>query len=179
MAQTLYVLVYHSRPFAAHWSFWLPHNEGGRELDTGDRIHVTGDRLNGFQYEYVQDYNVREDERNPTPFAIGLVPGAVLGVDTGNSHDTVADGALDGNIIINAFDKACREVQAPGPSLVKVNTMDSNKAAGPPRRTEVRDCQWWITQAVMHLIQADMLWPLDLSQGAETPAARVEQLPRH
>ena len=49
--RTLHVLVYPSPLFAAHWSFWLPYPDTdapGRDSDMGDRIHATGDRLNGF-----------------------------------------------------------------------------------------------------------------------------------
>src|SRR6187551_3436105 len=43
-SRTLYVLVYPSPLFAAHWSFWLPYLDiSGREARVGDRIHATGD----------------------------------------------------------------------------------------------------------------------------------------
>ena len=181
MSQTLYVLVYPSRLFAAHWSFWLPRIEeaSGRELDTGDRIHVTGDRLNGFQYEYVRGYNVSEDDRNPKAFAIGLVPNAILREEIRGINGTSSSGEAGSNHILNAFDRACREVQAPGPSLARVDRTVVDQMAGPPKRTEVKDCQWWLKQAAAHLVQADMLLPLDVTQGPVSPATRVEQLPRH
>lgn len=137
MQQLLYVLVYPSRLFAAHWSFWIPYlNANGKEADTGDRIHVTGDRLNGFQYEYVRNYNVREDERKPGRFAIGLLSAASVS----DNHDTVGLTAGDA---LNPFDRACREVEAPGPSLNKVVTTDAGRANGPPpKKNEVKDCQW-------------------------------------
>ncbi|KAK3945944.1 hypothetical protein QBC46DRAFT_370386 [Diplogelasinospora grovesii] len=182
MHQPLYVLVYPSRLFAAHWSFWIPYlDASGQESDTGDRIHVTGDRLNGFKYEYVRDYNVREDERKPNSFAIGLLSTASVSEETERDHYTI-DVAAGENDAFNPFDRACREVQAPGPSLNKVNmTTDAGKATGPPlRKTEVKDCQWWIKQAVAHLVEADMLLPLDSKgHGARAPVERVEELPRH
>ena len=181
MSQTLYVLVYPSRLFAAHWSFWLPRIEeaSGRELDIGDRVHVTGDRLNGFRYEYVRDYNVSEDDRNPKAFAIGLVPNTLLCEKTGNTHGIASNGETDDHNVINAFDRACREIQAPGPSLAKVDMASVGRTANPPRRTEVRDCQWWLKQAAVHLTQAGMLLPLDATRGSWSPTERVEQLPRH
>ena len=94
---------------------------------------MTGDHFSGFQYEYVPDYNVREDERNPKLFAIGLVPNAILRAETGDNGDTITIEEV-GNKPVNAFGRACREVQAPGPSLVKVNATEAGKA-GPPRRT--------------------------------------------
>jgi hypothetical protein len=168
MQQPLYVLVYPSRLFAAHWSFWIPYlNTAGKEEDTGDRIHVTGDRLNGFQYEYVRHYNVREDERKPARFAIGLLSAASV---SGN-HDLTVDNTL------NPFDRACREVEAPGPSLNKIITTNAGRANGaPPKKMEVRDCQWWVKQAVAHLVEADILLPMD--EGG-TPGGRVDELPRH
>ena len=63
---TLYVHVYPSPLFAAHWSFFLPRQNPKSEI--GDRIHVTGDRLNGFEYEYIRDYNPKEDSRRPNAF---------------------------------------------------------------------------------------------------------------
>lgn len=175
MQHVLYILIYPSRPFAAHWSFWIPYlNTSGEEADTGDRIHVTGDRLNGFQYEYVRDYNVREDERKPARFAIGLLFTASVSGGASGNRDT---GGLTADNAINPFDGACREVEAPGPSLNKVITTEAGRTnVPPPKKTEVRDCQWWVKQAVAHLVERGMLSPLD--EGG-TPGGRVEGLPRH
>lgn len=180
MYQPLYVLVYPSRLFAAHWSFWIPHlDASGQESDTGDRIHVTGDRLNGFQYEYVREYDVREDERRPNSFAIGLISTASVSEKAEDDQDTLGVAA-EKTDAFNSFDRACREVQAPGPSLNKVTLTDAGKATGPPsRKSEVKDCQWWIKQAVARLVEADMLLPLDEGHEAETPGERVGGLPRH
>lgn len=180
MHQPLYVLVYPSRLFAAHWSFWIPYlDASGQESDTGDRIHVTGDRLNGFQYEYVRDYNVCEDERKPNSFAIGLLSTASISGETEDDHHTSGVAAEETDAL-NAFDRACREVQAPGPSLNKVMRTDGGKATGPPsKKTEVKDCQWWIKRAVARLVKADMLLPLDEGHGAGTPGEKVDGLPRH
>lgn len=183
MHRTLYVLVYPSRPFAAHWSFLLKNpNHSGQESDVGDRIHVTGDRLNGFQYECVRNYNVREDSRKSIAFPIGLVPTTYLIKETGQGND-VSNDALENCAdtgVLTAFERACQEVPAPGPSLNKVSTGDVNGAAGAvPRKPEVKDCQWWVKQAVVHLVEAHMLLPLDEGPEIESPGVKVESLPRH
>lgn len=145
MYRTVYVLVYPSRLFSAHWSFWLPYTDSGdQQSNTGDRIHVTGDRLNGFQYEYDHNYDIREDDRNPNAFPIGLVlathlskahQGEILNPDEEDQKDK-------GDVAFNALDEACREVPAPGPGLNKVSkTSDDKGTGGPPKRSEVRDCQ--------------------------------------
>ncbi|KAI2626514.1 hypothetical protein GGR54DRAFT_653356 [Hypoxylon sp. NC1633] len=155
MDRTLHVLVYPSRLFAAHWSFWLPYIEGNNvQSHIGDRIHVTGDRLNGFQYEYIRNYNVREDDRRPNAFPIGLVSETHLSRASKDENvTTTEDGQGDEeNIALNSFDEACREVPAPGPSLNKVDRADVGKATGaPPKKAEAKDCQWWIKEAASHL----------------------------
>ncbi|KAI1387953.1 uncharacterized protein F4822DRAFT_296932 [Hypoxylon trugodes] len=183
MHQPLYVLVYPSPLFAAHWSFWLPYIDSNRlELNTGDRIHVTGDRFNGFSYEYIPNYNISEDDRHPNAFPIGLVPEAHLS-RVGEDGNVVSAGESQEyteKIPLNAFDKACKQVPAPGPSLNKVNITDSSQASITiPKRTEVKDCQWWIKQTTSHLVRVGLLLPLDERRKGESPILRVENLPRH
>jgi hypothetical protein len=183
MYQTLYVLVYPSRLFAAHWSFWIPHlDSGGQESSTGDRIHVTGDCLNGFEYEYVCDYNVDQDDRKPIAFPIGLV----LVSDTTNTgidqkRDLIkSKESVTQKVTWNRFDDACRQVSAPGPSLNKVVESDARMPGGaPPRKSEVKDCQWWIKKAASHLWEIKMLLPLDDANQAEDPVVKVYALPKH
>ncbi|KAI4859959.1 hypothetical protein F4820DRAFT_130952 [Hypoxylon rubiginosum] len=183
MDRTLYVLVYPSRLFAAHWSFWLPYVDARtRALNTGDRIHVTGDRLSGFQYEYIRNYNVREDERHPNAFPIGLVSEAHLREAT--NDENITSGELDQkdaeSVALNAFDEACREVPAPEPSLNKVNRANvGNTTGAPPKRTQAKDCQWWIREAASYLMKTGILLPLNEGHDGETPTSRVDGLPRH
>lgn len=177
MHRPLYILVYPSRLFAAHWSFWIPYPDAkGQESDIGDRIHVTGDRLNGFQYEYVRNYNVREDERKPNSFAIGLLSTTSVKEET----DCILGGAPEKRDVFNPFDRACRDVEPPGPSLNKVIKTAAERGAGAPlMKTEVKDCQWWIKTTVAHLVQAGMLSSLEERHGAGNPVERVEGLPQN
>ncbi|KAI2781305.1 hypothetical protein F4815DRAFT_444482 [Daldinia loculata] len=183
MPRTIYVLVYPSRLFAAHWSFWLPYvDTDNQQSNIGDRIHVTGDRLNGFKYEYIRNYNVCEDDRNPNAFPLGLVSETHLSL--ANKDGTVTSSEEEDqrdaeNIGFNAFDAACREVPAPGPSLNKVNRDASRTAGTPLKRTEVKDCQWWIKEATSHLFQMGILLPLNEGHEGEAPILRVDNLPRH
>ncbi|KAI1472384.1 uncharacterized protein F4812DRAFT_11326 [Daldinia caldariorum] len=182
MRRTLYVLVYPSRLFAAHWSFWLPYTDADdRQSNTGDRIHVTGDRLNGFQYEYIRNYDVCEDDRNPSAFPIGLV--SEMHLTQANKDETAISSGEDQrdseNIVFNSFDEACREVPAPGPSLNKVNPDTGGVAGSPPKRMAVKDCQWWVKEATSRLVQRGILLQLDEDHEGETPMSRIDTLPRH
>lgn len=62
---TVYILIPPSPLFAAHWSFFIPDIlgtdvRGSCESDTGRRVHVAGDRLNGFKLEIIRNYNIRQ-----------------------------------------------------------------------------------------------------------------------
>ena len=158
---TLYVHVYPSPLFAAHWSFFLPRH-GNILPEVGDRIHATGDRLNGFEYEYTIDYDPKMDSRNPNAFPIGRIATSALAATE------------DDKSYRNGFDRVCRHVPVPGPSL--------NPAAaggGAPRRRGVRDCQWWIKQAVVRLAEEGMIVAMDAASPGEDPISRVDQLPEH
>lgn len=163
---TLYVHVYPSPLFAAHWSFFLPRQNPKSEI--GDRIHVTGDRLNGFQYEYIRDYDPKEDSRRPNAFSIGRVLTTAM-------QKPIASQAIDEADDRSVFDRACQEVPAPGPGLNAASA-----GVGAPKRREVRDCQWWIKQATIHLVDGGVLLPLGNSKAhSDEPLTRVNALPKH
>lgn len=180
MNPPLYVLVYPSRLFATHWSFWIPYPDAsGQESDIGDHIHVTGDRLNGFQYEYVQNYNVREDERKPNSSPIGSLSTASVSEEMEGGR-CISGGAAEKPDVVNPFDRVCREVKPPDPSLNKVIKTAAGRGAGVPlTKTEAKDCQWWIKRAVAHLVETGMLSSLDVRHEAGNPNEIVEGLPRN
>ncbi|KAI1267653.1 hypothetical protein F5Y18DRAFT_378387 [Xylariaceae sp. FL1019] len=177
MDRTLYVLVYPSRLFAAHWSLWIPHVQ---DFKVGDRIHVTGDRLNGFQYEYIRSYDVSDDDRHPNAFPIGSVNELHLKGVEDNSANTAEEMSDGNNSVCNAFDEACRQIPAPGPSLNKVSIAGGSTAtAGPPKKAQVKDCQWWVKEVVSHLMEKQMLLPLEEGNEIDSPISKVDGLPRH
>jgi hypothetical protein len=121
----------------------------------------------------VPDYNVNEDDRNPNRHAIGL-----LATAKNVPKDGLGQSSADN--LIDAWVEACREVPAPGPSLNKVSTTASaNADHGLPKRTEVRDCQWWIKQVVTHLVGMGVLLPLDNGSEEDSPERLVDRLPQH
>lgn len=79
--RTLYMLVPPSPLFAAHWFFFVPDDcsdtvkgrNPARET-RGKRIHVSGDRLNGFTLETIKGYDVRKHRAvGSRQFSIGLL----------------------------------------------------------------------------------------------------------
>lgn len=199
---TLYVLVPPSPLFAAHWSFFLPDtlpynriSHRHEESNTGRRIHVAGDRLNGFQLEMIREYNIRKHRSVGTRrFAIGLVSphhlhpvqdgaGESGHSGTGNQEgghrkDEDESGGYVDNTPFDEFERICTEIDAPGPSL------DSVSRGGEVRtkKVEARDCQWWIRKVVEIMTSRDMLQSLPGNAHDEqgiSPNHAVATLPCH
>jgi hypothetical protein len=176
MSRAVFVLVYPSRLFAAHWALWIPEvNINGEEQHTGDRIHVTGDRLNGFTYEYDCDYNILDDDRHPKAFPIGMIS-----IEHVSNHDRACTADTLGSHPFNDLDAACKRVPAPGPSLRKVAPLNRDtKNRERPAKAEVKDCQWWIEKVVTYLVCEGFLLASDAEGHAATIYAKVKELPRH
>lgn len=156
---TLYILLPPSPLFAAHWSLFIPDTDTRTESDQGRRIHVSGDRLNGFHLEIIRNYNVRQHRSvGPRHFAIGRItsPHTPTTTEPGSREEKDEDeggGFLD-NVPRDALEEVCVCVEAPGPSLNSVS------GGGNGRRVkggEVRDCQWWVRRVVGELVARGLL----------------------
>lgn len=118
--QPLFLIIYPSPLFAAHWSLFLPTppNES-----LGTRIHVTGSSLSGFTHEFVRSYDLSDESR-----AYKLLP--LPDVDSEFVTDSgVERGSCDqdnGAETTNArpaseLERIALEVPAPGKSLKGVD----------------------------------------------------------
>lgn len=183
----VYVLIPPSPLFAAHWSLFIPNTE---DSNLGRRIHVAGDRLNGFKLEIIRGYDVSL-HRNVTPnrrFLIGITL-SMLETETRNvprpaskhkQKDEDEGGGYVHNFTFDGFEETCMEVQAPGPSLNHVSS-ESGNPTGKRQKTEVKDCQWWVRQVVELLYRRRILRPIPSLDGdaESSPVAIVGSLPVH
>lgn len=64
IARPIYLAVYHSPLFAAHWALWVPHYETNNEQQLGKVIHVQGSASQGFVHEFKRNYDITEDNRS-------------------------------------------------------------------------------------------------------------------
>lgn len=192
--RNLHVLVPPSRLFAAHWSLFLPDLNLGdpkEGLSTGTRIHVVGDRLNGFRLEVVRGYECQKYRSlQGRIFAVGNVPQQYLqpceasseSVQDCQSKDADEGGGIISEGICTPFETACSQIEVPGPSL---NCVSQQETAGerPGRRPkpEVKDCQWWVRQAVHLLVENQMLLPIVIGneEFGEDPRHVIEAIPMH
>lgn len=190
----LYVLVPPSRLFAAHWSLFLPdadHDDPKQESSTGTRIHVVGDRLDGFRLEVVRGYDSQKDRSlQGRMFALAQVPQQYLqpceasseSLQDCQSKDDDEGGGIISEEIRTPFEMACSEVGAPGPSLNRVSQQETaGERPGRRPKPEVRDCQWWVRQVVRSLVENQMLLPIAIGneEVGEDPRHMIEAMPMH
>lgn len=174
-----YILIPPSPLFAAHWSFFIPNSDSSSH---GRRIHVSGDRLNGFKLEIIRAYDVslHRSVTSGRRFRIGVVPSSscsvepVAGTEYVQKDEDEGGGYVD-NQAVDELERVCLEVEAPGPSLNRVET--GGVLPGRRVKTEVKDCQWWVRQVVNVLCSRGIL----RADGSEDrdPISIVESLPVH
>lgn len=181
--RTLYLLIYPSRPFAAHWSLFLPYKSPSSPSSTkiGKRIHATGDRLNGFTLEIVRNYDRAADLRTPSLHSVGRVLSShVSDYDEDDVYGGKRKEETVDYIPRNELEAACLAIKAPGPSMNRVGA--GNKGGqtngAPPKKNEVRDCQWWVRECVGSLCEKGMLLAEE-DNDFETPMSVVSALPKH
>lgn len=194
----LYIVIPPSPLFAAHWSFFIPDLSSGSSESkrhevprSGRRIHVTGDRLNGFTLEIIRGYNVSKHKSVSAErqYLVGALsfPEAQTSVSSDLKSAQVPDGAIykdeddGGGYVDNSprdeLERVCVEIEAPGPSLNKVGVAGGGLPGGKRVKMEVKDCQWWIRQVVQALVERGMLVR---AEGEDRePVERVRSLPMH
>ena len=176
---SVYVLIPPSPLFAAHWSFFIPDTE---DSSHGRRIHVSGDRLNGFKLEIIRAYDVslHRSVSSSRRFRIGAVSSSsrsaepAAGTEYVQKDEDEGGGYVDNNAV-DELERVCLEVDAPGPSLNRVDQ------PGKRVNTEVKDCQWWVRQVVSLLCSRGILHALPTADGSEdrNPISIIESLPVH
>jgi len=55
MSRPIYLVVYHSPLFAAHWALWVRHYETNNEQRLGKIMHVQGSANQGFVHEFMRN----------------------------------------------------------------------------------------------------------------------------
>ena len=64
MSRPLYLVVYHSRLFAAHWALWIPTYANETVGDVGKVIHVEGSPSEGFSHQFKRNYDISKTSRS-------------------------------------------------------------------------------------------------------------------
>jgi len=142
--RTLYIIVFGSALFKAHWSFWAPNIED-RTQKTGKKAQAVGSVADGFQIEFVRNYNLTSDTRQPTIIEIGQI-------QTDHLQDSPDSGNATDSSPTDHFERIALSIPAPRASLNKKNPLScidegSQKTgrdigvAGPSRDIVSHRCQ--------------------------------------
>ncbi|KAI0418960.1 hypothetical protein F5X98DRAFT_97036 [Xylaria grammica] len=136
MSKTIYLIVYKSPLFPAHWALWVP---SAADANVGKRIHAEGDAAAGFRLSFDRNYDIREESRKHEVLAVGDVRADLL-IDTPGNGVNGADSEPQ-----DAVETVAARVPPPGPSLVSA----AERARG--TRVEIKNCQSWLTEVVSAL----------------------------
>ncbi|KAH8724355.1 hypothetical protein GQ44DRAFT_709032 [Phaeosphaeriaceae sp. PMI808] len=138
MPRNVYLLVFNSPLFPAHWSLWVPSTENPK---VGKRLHATGDAASGFQIAFERNFNLDRDTRTHQ---------IILLAQAEDQH--VVDVSEDGgermdNTAYDTLEEVALQVRAPGPSLA------SSSSLPPKQRIRIENCQTWLRAVVVALVQ--------------------------
>jgi hypothetical protein len=109
MPRPIYLIIFHSPIFPAHWALWVPQVEADVIGGTGKIINVQGSPNEGFVHELKRNYDLTTETRSYSmKYLCDISPSMV--VDTDEGHRT-------GNVPIDDLEKAALAIQPPAPSL--------------------------------------------------------------
>ncbi|KAG9086522.1 hypothetical protein FS749_003599 [Ceratobasidium sp. UAMH 11750] len=140
--RSVYLLVFRSPVFPAHWALWVPRLD---DPHAGKIISAVGDPSTGFAHEF---------QRNFSPAS----PNSMLPVLLSNAVDPkhIVDGevGLESTIDADATDsleEVALMVPPPGKSL------NSVEDSGTRRRVAIKNCQTWMSEYVGKLVERGIL----------------------
>jgi hypothetical protein len=114
----VYLIVYRSRVFPAHWSLWIPSDRiSQNQVAIGKIIHVTGDSRQGFVHEFKRNY-----ELDGTGRAYGILPFGSVSEST-DVVDVVGNEEFStDNVASDIIEEYALAVPAPEKSLRSAST---------------------------------------------------------
>ncbi|KAF2681241.1 hypothetical protein K458DRAFT_420760 [Lentithecium fluviatile CBS 122367] len=142
MPRTIYLAIYNSRLFPAHWALWIPHKD---DPAIGKRIHANGNASEGFTIDFERNHNIEETTGSYQLLALAEVADKFLEDVRGGGTQGVDQVACDW------VEEVALSVQAPGKSLTHV------RAEGPRRRVEIQNCQTWLREVVAALVREGVM----------------------
>ncbi|TVY30603.1 hypothetical protein LHYA1_G000641 [Lachnellula hyalina] len=109
MSRPVYLIIYHSPIFAAHWALWIPYYEQEVAGNSGKIINVQGSPSEGFLHEFERNYDIAAETRRHSIRLLSWL-------DSKYIIDTTGDYSVD-STAIDFLECSALTIQAPGPSL--------------------------------------------------------------
>ncbi|KAH9865823.1 hypothetical protein J1614_009410 [Plenodomus biglobosus] len=113
MTRTVYLVIYNSPLFPAHWGLWLP---SLTDPTLGKFLHAEGDAANGFEIVFKRNYDLDATSRPHQSLPLAEV-----------SEDHAIDVPGDGSLVADSIahddlERVLLSVPAPGASLVSASS---------------------------------------------------------
>ncbi|KAH7336918.1 hypothetical protein B0J17DRAFT_718832 [Rhizoctonia solani] len=133
--RSIYILIFHSPIFPAHWALWIP---SLTQPKIGKIINAVGDPSSGF---------VREIERH---FNLADVSGSTSTVLLSGRVETkhIIDSDSLGSEPVDEVEKVACGIAPPEKSL-----KSARKSNIPSGRVEIKNCQTWLREFVCALVE--------------------------
>ncbi|KAJ3454012.1 hypothetical protein MRS44_018644 [Fusarium solani] len=158
MARTIYLIVYNSRLFPAHWVIWIPSQS---DPNIGKIINAAGDVLTGFDITIERNYSIAAESRPHQVISLSQVEDVhVVDVPGDGSHRVESES--QGNLVAwDPIEEAGLSIPAPIKSLRLVSHSSHS-------RVEIRNCQTWVREVVEKLVQSGIMHEsaLEVAQNA-------------
>ncbi|KAK0610659.1 hypothetical protein B0T17DRAFT_545193 [Bombardia bombarda] len=145
MSRTIYLIIYKSPIFPAHWALWIPSQN---DPTIGKIINADGDAKYGFELAIERNYDTDQIGRTHRIVQLGQVEDNAVDDD---------DGCVKGELTStdchprDAVERVAMGVPAPGPSLV------SALSSGPRQRVRIKNCQTWLREVVERLVHEKII----------------------
>ncbi|KAF2006022.1 hypothetical protein P154DRAFT_482770 [Amniculicola lignicola CBS 123094] len=147
MPHPLTLLIYPSPIFAAHWALFLP-SPSSPDQKHGLRIHADGSPLTGFTLVVEEAYDLREETGRWKRIELGDL--RVSG--SGSVGGGVAEEGQEEEKVRGALRQMASSVPVPGKTLRSVG-----ERGVPERRVTIQNCQTWVREVVLKMIEEGML----------------------
>ncbi|KAJ3544705.1 hypothetical protein NM208_g2912 [Fusarium decemcellulare] len=143
MARSIYLLVYNSRLFPAHWVLWIPSKNNAK---IGKVIEAAGDVATGFDITFARNFNIGELTRTHQLVELAQVDDAHI-VDTSGDGSNYAERESEGNLVAqDKIEEAALRVPAPVKSLRSASSVSRSQV-------ELRNCQTWVYEVMEQLVK--------------------------
>ncbi|KAM7219905.1 hypothetical protein V8F06_004760 [Rhypophila decipiens] len=114
MARSVYLLIYNSPLFPAHWAIWIPSEA---KSTTGKLIHARGDARSGFDVTVDRNYDISQTGRKHEIIPLARVDDSNVVDSPSDAPRTRETGSAGTFSPQDKVEQIALRVPAPGPSL--------------------------------------------------------------
>ena len=113
MNRTVYLVVFNSPLFPAHWALWIPHEDSDGK---GKLLNINGSAATGFDLEFERNYSLRNCSRTHQTIELAKVPTQYVVDVKGDGSESTDSTAHD------YIEEVALGIAPPAPSLVSVSS---------------------------------------------------------